>query len=87
MAGCLGRQVSPSGRGEDARAPKGSKRAGWVIKPKTYKFLSCPPASVTPAFFVSYLRVPHKSRLGQVRDVADIKFFLCCVCVTEGHFF
>ena len=38
MAGCLGRQVSPScptgGGGEDAQAPKGSKRAGWGLKNK-----------------------------------------------------
>ena len=36
MAGCLGRQVSPScptgGGGEDAEAPKGSERAGWDVK-------------------------------------------------------
>ena len=36
MAGCLGRQVSPScptgGGGEDAQAPKGSERAGWDVK-------------------------------------------------------
>ena len=54
MAGCLGRQVSPScptgGRGEDAQALKGSERAGWDIKIKTCKFLSCPPAWATPAF-------------------------------------
>ena len=36
MAGCLGKQVSPScptgGGGEDAQAPKGSERAGWDVK-------------------------------------------------------
>ena len=54
MAGCLGRQVSPScstgGGGEDAQAPKGSKRAGWGLKIKTCKFLSYPPAWATPTF-------------------------------------
>ena len=52
MAGCLGRQVSPScptrGGGEDAQAPKGSKRAWWDIKIKTCKFLSCPPRQGHP---------------------------------------
>ena len=48
MAGCLGRQVSGGG-GEDAQALKGSGRAGWDVKIKTCKFLSCPPAWATGA--------------------------------------
>ena len=38
------------GGGEDAKAPKDSKRAGWAIKIKMCKFLSYPPATATPAF-------------------------------------
>ena len=69
------------GGGEDAQAPKGSERAGWVIKIKICKFLSCPPAWATPAFFAPYLRVPHLSGLEQVRDVEDIEIF-CVVSVS-----
>ena len=45
------------GGGEDAQAPKGSKRAGRALKIKTCKFLSYPPAWATPALFAPIL--PH----------------------------
>ena len=48
MAGCLGRQAClhcpTRGGAEDARAPKGSERAGWDVKIKTCKFFSTLPA-------------------------------------------
>ena len=59
------------GGGEDAQALEGSKRAGWYLKIKTCKFLSCPPAWATLAFFAPYLRVPHISGLEQAKDVTE----------------
>ena len=85
MAGCLGRQVSPScptgGGGEDAQAPKGSERAGWDLKIKTCKFLSCPPAWATPAFlppalgFHTFLDF-NRSGMLQTRNFSVV--CLCC---------
>ena len=54
MAGCLGRQVSPScptgGEERTLRHPRGPREQGGLYKIKTCKFLSYPPAWVTPAF-------------------------------------
>ena len=80
------------GGGEDAQALKGSERAGWDVTVKTYKFLSCPPAWATPAFFAPYFRgesvrknrplVPRSNIAGSwARGVEGILYFwdICAV--------
>ena len=54
MAGCLGRQGSLSalrGGGEDAEAPKGSERTGWVVKKNPVSSSCALPAWATLALF------------------------------------
>ena len=84
MAGCLGRQVSPScptwGGGEDAQALKGSKSAGWDVKIKTCKFLSCPPAGATPTFFAPTLRFHTFLDLNRPGMLQTLNFFVLCLC-------
>ena len=84
MAGCLGRQVSPScptrGGGEDAQALKGSKRAGWDGTIKTGRFLSCRPASATPTFLPPALGFHTFLDFDRSRMLQTLKFFVLCLC-------
>ena len=84
MAGCLGRQVSPScptgGGGQDAQAPKGSERAGWDLKIKTCKFLSCPPAWANPAFVPPALGFHTFQDFNRSGMLQTLNFFVLCLC-------
>ena len=72
------------GGGDDTQALKGSKRAGWDIKIKTCKFLSCPPAWATPAFLRPTFEFHTFLDFNRSGLLQTLKFFVL-FRVTEGH--
>ena len=89
MAGCLGRQVSPScptgGGGEDAQELKVSKRARWDVKIKTCKFLSCPPAWATAAFLPPTLGFHTFLDFNGSGMLQTLNFFVLCLCYRSSY--
>ena len=65
---------------EDAQALKGSKSAGWDVKIKTCKFLSCPPAWATPPSLPPTLGFHTFLDWNRSGMLQTLNFFVLCLC-------